>query len=677
MIKNLTLYTGLIITFLCIQVNANDSSDYVKDHSAKVEALANKVNSCQAILSNNSLKDDSLDKQTPDTATKAFGLGKINLSSEGIIWTNHSGIKTTLVSNEGFEEGYSISGFKISPDSKKIAFYTTFNGQDLKFWNVVSVDKSPVVLLSEPIENRMQGFTWNKNSDGIYYSFWNDKEAVKKGEKPIIEQRFRNILTGDDSLVYDHGLAENFEIVDIDGGKTLVAYRLLNPVAGIKTTFSMYKGLLQEDGTYKFTSIYPRNQFVGVYLGRIGNDLYVQSGEAGDGYGIVKINALTNERTTIVPAYPNLTLHTAEVADDKLILQYHTQPALSVSLMVVDKDGKILNSKVLKDLGLTAYGDLSRFNFEPGAKVARAVFEDVMTGSQVLEFNLETLELSVVDEIDEIDFDSSKVISEMFSFTADDGQVIHARVHRRADVDSSFIFIRHYAFISIKNSPEVKEVQRALKLRGVYVSLHLPGGGEVGEEHFINGSRNRLKTIGYISQASSALQEKYNMTKEKVVVMGRSWGGMTSAVLAAKFGDNFGMINVVVPVIDVEAVLEEGWFGRIAHSDFAPLIDENGNYILDDDFYRQIREVNPIRIIDQMPNGVRLNLFTSGLDDRVDQGGDLEVDFARKIEAAIGSENFHYHRSIQGNHGGRYYQILMLSIIAKHYGLSLDPMKRP
>jgi pimeloyl-ACP methyl ester carboxylesterase len=158
--------------------------------------------------------------------------------------------------------------------------------------------------------------------------------------------------------------------------------------------------------------------------------------------------------------------------------------------------------------------------------------------------------------------------------------------------------------------------------------------------------------------------------------MGRSWGGFASSILAAKHGENFGMINLVVPVIDLKDMFENGWFGRIAHSDFAPEIDQNGDYILDETFHDRIAAMNPVNLVSRIPAATRINLLTNGLDDRVDQGGEQEVNFAKQIEAAVNQGNFHYHRSIMGNHSNRYYQVLMFSLIAENYGLTYDPMPK-
>ena len=136
------------------------------------------------------------------------------------------------------------------------------------------------------------------------------------------------------------------------------------------------------------------------------------------------------------------------------------------------------------------------------------------------------------------------------------------------------------------------------------------------------------------------------------------------------------MIIPVVPVIDLKAIFEEGWFGRIAHSDLAPPIDEKGNYILGANFDNYVESINPINHISEIPPRTNLYLFTNGLDDRVDQGGDQEAEFAHALKNQVGEDSFYYHRSIKGNHGNRYYQVLIFSLLANHFDLEYQVIKK-
>ena len=640
--------------------------NYVKDHSQAVEA-----------------KVDPLIEQrfaelvtTPaNTSKKQFALGQIYTTGEGLVWKDRGGLETILVANADQEEGYGLSQYVVSPDGKKVAYAITYQGQDLKFWNAVKINKNPTPLLETPVENRMQGFSWSKNSDGLYYSYWHDKEDVKKGIRPILEVRHRDLITGSDQMVFSPGLAENFEIADIDGGQTLVAYRILNPDYGIKTTFSMYKGTRQDNGTYVWERAYPRNQHVAVFLGIYAGKVYLQTSAEGDTYGVSAIDVKTNSVETVVPARSDRVLHQAELASGNLILEYHSILDQTVTLQIWDLATRSTRLWNLSEFGFQPFGTLTRFKFAPGATVSRATFSDVFKGNHTLEMNLSQQSLTLIPNDSDLNFDASQVEHRLVQFEAEDGTVLSGRLYTRNGEVPSFVFMRYYGWISIKNSPEQREIQMALELGGAYFSAHLPGGGERGKDWFIDGSRNRLKMIGYINEASSFLQNHFEFGPEKIVAMGRSWGGLTSLVLAAKHGDNFGIINPVVPVIDLEDMFENGWFGRIAHSDLAPLIDENGDYIFDEAFNDYVKSISPVRVVNEISQGTRVHLFTNGLDDRVDQGGQQEAEFAWSVEQSAGSDNFHYHRSIKGNHSNRYYQVLMMSLIADHYDLEYRPLR--
>ncbi|MEO0335689.1 MAG: prolyl oligopeptidase family serine peptidase, partial [Pseudomonadota bacterium] len=535
-----------------------------------------------------------LNTVTPSAGSTSFYQGFLKLSSGNLLWTDSTGTDVTLVDASQFEPGYGIAKFLISPDGSKVAYARAFKGQDLRFWDVVTISKEPQTLTKTPIENRMQGFTWNSTSDGLYYSFWNDKDKVDKGVEPIIEQRFRSLNTAEDKSVFDHGLAENFEIVDIGGDELLVAYRVLNPAFGIKTTFSMYTGEKQSDGSYRWARAYERNEHVAVFLGVRNGKAYILSSEAGDKYGIVVVDFLNGgSKDFLFAGREDQVLHTAELSGDHLILQYHSIPEQNVSLEIWNLENADRARYEVADMGLTPFGNLMRFNFGPGGKTARSIYSDVFRGNQVLELSLENMTLRRLSNEKDLDFDFNKVEQRLVSFTAEDGTLLTGRLYSRKGEDPTFAFMRYYGWISIKNAPEQKEVQMVLELGGAYLTLDMPGGGERGHDWFIKGSRFRHKMIRYISEFSRFTQKELNLPKERIAAMGRSWGGLTTLILAANYGDNFGILNSVVPVIDLKDGFFSSWFGRIAHSDLAPYIDGQGDYILDDRYYRYVESLSP------------------------------------------------------------------------------------
>jgi protease II len=353
----------------------------------------------------------------------------------------------------------------------------------------------------------------------------------------------------------------------------------------------------------------------------------------------------------------------------------YSVPEQNISLCIYNlKNNKIKTFNIGRDFKLTPFGTLGNFKFGPGGHVARTNFSDVLKGNFAFELNIKKDTLKLLKNKTNLNFDYSKVHHELVKMKSNDGTNISGRLYYNQNKKPSFVYIRYYGWISIKNSPEQREVQMAIEAGGAYLTIDLPGGGERGQKWFIEGSRYRKNSFKYISEMSTHLQNKLNLEPKQVVAMGRSWGGLSSINLAAKFGSNFGMINPVVPVIDIKDMLSNGWFGRIAHSDFAPRIDNLGNYILNENFYDYLYSMSPKKIIKNIPSNLKINLFTSGLDDRVDQGGKQEVQIAKSIEDQIGSSNFYYHRSIKGNHGNRDYQMLIMSLIVDHYKTNYVPL---
>lgn len=642
-------------------------SNYVKKHSAVVESFIDPLVKSRF---------EELVNPTPKLSELEFKNGFLKRTGDKITWRKLDGKEITLVEtkNLAIPEGHSISDMRLSPRGDKIAFATTYQGQDLKLWNLVTIEDVPKLGFKKPAENRMQGFSWDKEGEGIYFSYWHPKEEVEAGRAPILDHRYRRFGEEKDTIVLNHGLAENFEIADLDNGNTLLAYRLLARGSGIKTHISIKKGIKQADGSYIWTETYPRNKDIGFYIGTFEGKALIHTSGEGDHYGISMIDAINGKTTSLIPARKDMVLHESDLIDDKLVLQYHSIPEQHVTILLYDLKTKSQSEIKISELGLTPFGSLSNFSALPGARNARAKYSDVMSGDHAIDIDLKTGKITKLENSNKLNFDASKVSHRQIEFIAKDGTKITGRLFTRNGEEPKFVMIRYYGWISIKNSPEPREVQMALESGGAYLTLDLPGGGERGAEWFLSGSADRLSMIDKINEASDHLQKLLKLSSDKVVVMGRSWGGLTSLILAAKHGENFGIINPVVPVIDLEDALKNGWFGRIAHSDLAPLVDENGNYILDESFQAYVESINPIRLISEIKPGTRIHAFTNGLDDRVDQGGAMETSFFNDIETQIGSDFFRYHRSIKGSHSTRFYQVLMFSQILDHYNLDYRPL---
>ncbi len=615
---------------------------------------------------------------TADPHVRYFSRGQIHQDARGLVWTTLTGKDIVVVERKQLKDRQSLGSFAISPDGDKLAYATTYLGQDLKSWQVVTLSAQPRVLLQQPVVNRMEDLRWNQESTGLYYSYWYPKEDVKKGLSPMVECRFRHVLTQVDKKVWDHGLAENFAIAEQANGE-LIAHRLLNPAAGIKTTFSMYRGQKNARGQFQFTSIYPRNQYVGFFLGLWQKQGLILSQEAGDYYGVVAVSS-DGERRTLVPARHNEVLHTARLHQNTLILQYHNRHTQHVFLEQWNLKTGQRQRFALADLGLTPFGSLSNFHWGPGATRARASFADVALGHQTLELRLQThkdtpAQLRVLAPEQPLDFNARHMKIERFAMLAKDGTPLNGYVFTRKDRPPTFGFIRHYAFISIKNAPEPREVQMVLEAGGAYLTLELPGGGEGGANWFLKGSRHRLTSVDYITEAAAHLRSQWQLPNERIAVLGRSWGGMTSLLLAARAGEQFGPIHAVVPVLDLKGVFENGWFGRISHSDFAPDIDRSGNYILDSAFWKRTYQLNPVEQLRYMSAQTQLRVFTNGLDDRIDQENLISRFMARTREQLAPGHFRHYDYNL-AHHGSRDYQIDVIKGLLQDFDLTYRPMKR-
>jgi hypothetical protein len=490
---------------------------------------------------------------------------------------------------------------------------------------------------------RMDGFSWGKKSDRVYYSHWHSKADVKNGKAPIVEVRSRSLATGQDTLILDHSLPENFEIYDVDGGKTLVAHRILGAAVGIKVVFTGFIGRWNESiNAYDWEMLPVRSENISAYLGVIGKgngaQMVLATDKVGSNYGLVtmplkKLKAgEVRQMKTLLAADRKLVLHMPQMVNGHLILQYNNPATMEIVFRIYDIQNMQLKSQFkMSDFGLDKIGVATLWNIQGSANRASFNFFSVSTGAVTLEYNFSSHAASRLPNAAELNLDLSDVRSVVTQIRSSDGTMIPAHILYPVDksgraVKPRFVFVRTYGAISVINRAEAKEAQMVLDMGGAYIAASVRGGGEKGAQWFYAGAKDKLKTIADIAAVSDfartgfAPWKRMKLTKNEMVALGRSWGGLHSLLLAFYHPDSYAMIHSIVPVVNLEDFLYNGWFGRVASSDLAPEVDtKNGDLILENAFWKRVETMDPWIQAKRYNGATKLFIGVSQYDDRVDQ----------------------------------------------------------
>jgi protease II len=609
----------------------------------------------------------------------SFQRGNIYNDGGNLIWETSQGEKVTLA-DKANHPGRGITAISISPDGSKVAYSTTLNSSDQHVWYVKTISRRSRHILAKPILVRMDGFSWSKDNRTVYYSHFSKIEDVLAGRAPIDTIRSRDIFSGKDLEVFDHGFAANFAIADVDGGNTLIAHRILGPGSGIKALLSVYLGKRKTDkngnAIYDWKPLIEPNSVIGHFLGLTTLDGHayaiMQSNRFSPRYGIVGVPIhgplnSTPEAVDILVPSSKYVLHNSQMIQDRLFLEYFDPKTLESVMRVVNVHTPKQVEKEIKfsDYGLLNNGTLNLPASFNGPEVTFR-YEDVLNNIRIFSYNLANKSVQALANPEPNPFDTSGVRVEVVSYPSQDGTIVRAlkiyKLNKIGKVERpKFIFAKAYGMIGIKYANEPSETLLSLDAGGMYFVMDIRGGAGANSNWQVQGSRNfdlRFQDIAagihYLTKLDPTFKGFNLDPKESVVLLGRSYNGSGVLEMAAKYKDLARIYVSVAPVLDTTRQMHEARFGVIAHSDRFPKLDpDTHDLILDDAYWASVEQHNPSSMINNIPGEQEVMIFTGGSDDRID-GLTYEEGIVRKHRDHLGSNLFYLH-NMQASHVTRWY----------------------
>lgn len=602
-----------------------------------------------------------------------FQNGSVFIEGGHLVWKKPNGVVVRLVDKDNHKDR-GIANILISPDGKKVAYSTTLSGSDQHVWYIQSIATKSRLLVDEPILVRMDGFSWGQDSNTVYFSHFAKVEDANAGTQPFVKVRSLNLKTKKITDIFSSGERENFAIYDVDGGKTLLAHRILGPGAGIKALLSVYRGDRQKDGSLQWTPIIAPNSTIGHFLGVIQKDrqdfAVMHTNQLGSTYGITLVPLATSggfaKPVSVVAAPSGKVLHNSQMHQGRLFLEYYDPKSLETSFKVVDANsGKVESNVRFSDYGVLNHGTLSLPVSFSGNTVTMK-YVDVLNNVRVFSYDLQKKSLTALANPEANPFDASRVRVATSSFKSADGTVVRGLKifpvdAQGAAVKPKFFFLKAYGMIGIKYAAEPLEAQLTVSRGGVYFVPEIRGGAGPNAMWQVTGARDfnlRYQDMAaaakFITQQDAAYAKYGFDPKDVVIFLGRSYNGSGMLNMAARYSEMARLYVSVVPVWDTKLQLREGRFGVIAHSDYFPKIDPvTGKMILDAEFFDNIEQHNPANLLTKIPKDQKLIVYTGGRDDRVDLVG-VEENYIGILSNHLG-DGLSYIQNPTASHGPRWY----------------------
>jgi prolyl oligopeptidase len=467
-----------------------------------------------------------------------------------------------LVDATTLPAGAGVTEFRVSPDRQKLAYGYQIRGSDWTTWTVIALaDLAP---LAGPFYIKSSGvdeMNWSIDSRGLFYQGWltaaDDVQGIRRpqikfhrlGDDPALDR----VVFEDDEE--PHSVKYNALPLD---DSTAVVYRVLG---GAEVPLAVYLAKRDDAGTWRTTTVVRPNLRWGRFVGLSGRNLLLRTSDLGH-YRIVSVDPDTLSTRVVVPSRGDAILNQAQQIGDKLLLQYLDRD-LHSSLVVTDLAGNVTGTFAPRDVG---WPDLGAFSLATGNFQSQAgylTYSATTLPTETLKLDVATSVFSVVPGRP-IAFDGSKIKTESRTYVARDGTRIPVQVFTRTDVATppSFAYLFVYGNIGVANLPTFnRKFQLMLELGGMVAIPNVRGGGEQGLWWQWAGVFDKWRTLNDIADASRWLKASYSSIGDRVVLSGRSYGGMMTMAEYVYCQDDFALFTPVVGVSDPVAMHteEQGW----------------------------------------------------------------------------------------------------------------------
>ncbi|HMH80742.1 MAG TPA: S9 family peptidase [Candidatus Acidoferrum sp.] len=435
----------------------------------------------------------------------------------------------------------SLGAFDVSDDANLLAYSTDHTG--FRQFTLAVKDLRTGKMLVDHAE-RVDSVAWANDNKTIFYTV---EDPVSK--RPYRSYRHTVGASGPDTLVYE----EKDERFALGVGKTRSKAYLLLISSSHTTSEARYLPADQPLAEWKLME--PRKQDVEYYPDHNGNFFYIRVNDAGRNFRLVKapVSDPGNKNwQEIVPQRPDVMLDDTDFFKNYYISYEREQglPQIRVTELQTGKSRRI-------EFPEPAYANYSYVNREYDTTKFRYGYQSFITPQSVFEYDMPSGASTLLKQKEVPGgYDRTRYQVERIFATGSDGvKVPISVVHLKgAKLDGKGpIYLTGYGSYGASydiffNSPIFSLVDR-----GVVVAVaHIRGGGEMGKAWHDDGRMMHKKNTftDFIASAEYLLAQGYG-SKDRLVIEGRSAGGLLMGAVLNMRPDLFHAALVGVPFVDV------------------------------------------------------------------------------------------------------------------------------
>ncbi len=435
----------------------------------------------------------------------------------------------------------SLNEYAVSPDGNLLAY--SYDNTGFRQYTLAVKDLRTGKTLLDHAE-RVGSVVWANDNKTIFYT---QEDAVSKRQYRLYRHAVGT--TGADALVYE----EKDERFDVYAGKTRSdAYIFL--FCGSHTT-SEARYISADQPMAEFKVVEPRKQDVQYYPDHNGEFFYIRVNDTGRNFRLVKAPVGDPEKknwTEVVAQDPNVMLNHVEMFKNFYVLMERENGLPQIQ--VTDLRSGAAHRIEFPEPAYLSHGYVNRVY---DTAEFRYAYESPITPASVFAYDMEkgTSTLLKQKEVPG-GYDRTKYVVEHIYASAADGVKIPISVVHRKDAKldgNEGLYLYGYGSYGFSIDASFNPNWFSLVDRGVTVAVaHIRGGGEMGKAwHDAGRMMNKKNTFSdFIACAEYLVGHGYG-SKERLVIEGRSAGGLLMGAVLNMRPDLFKAAVVGVPFVDV------------------------------------------------------------------------------------------------------------------------------
>jgi oligopeptidase B len=435
----------------------------------------------------------------------------------------------------------SVAAFEVSPDGDLLAY--SFDNTGFRQFTLAVKDLRTGKTLSDHAE-RVGSVVWANDSQTIFYT---QEDDVAKRQYRLYRHSAGS--TTPDPLVYE----EKDERFEVEAYKTRSQAYIFLVSASHTTTEARYIPATQPMEEWKLLE--PRKQGVEYYPDHNGDSFYIRTNDTGRNFRLVNAPATdpgSKNWHEVLPLNPNIMLDEVDFFKNYCVL-YQRENGLP-QIRVTDLRTGQAKPIPFPEPAYTAYPYANRVY---DTTEFRYGYQSPITPASVFAYDMEKATSTLLKQKEVPGgYDASKYQVEQIYATAADGVKIPVSVlHLKSSkLDGKGpLYLYGYGSYGISIDSGFNSNHFSMVDRGVVVAVaHIRGGGEMGKAwHDAGRMMNKRTTFtDFISSAEYLVSHGYG-SKDRLVIEGRSAGGLLMGAVLNLRPDLFKAALVGVPFVDV------------------------------------------------------------------------------------------------------------------------------